>query len=532
MLLRLLVRLANGSFSRLFATVTSLVSLGLMRALAIGGSSTALGLAEEVDWRYRIAGGVTVTVLNSIIIGIVVGENAEFRRKKVVLTQREVELTELNEFVTKNLKKKRDQVLREIRATLRAAISKVTLGDSGGQNLATAREASQTLLRIADEVVRPLSHRLIPGAFVSKSSSPDSASAKSSFRAQLFRASVTVSPFQPGWVSLIWLAVGYSTFSAIDAGALGLIAYGALVFVNFLTQLLAARLVTLHLVRLSSFRSGLAVASIYIASALLVTALTYLPLAQFSNSNYPNLRSNLLIQLPVQLCLSYVLLAMIAGFRHQRRQSIAELQEVNARLRRQLAVREGILLSLGRDIGKSLHNDVQGALVASAIKLQRAIDSGDVSQELIKDIQSVLRDSLDLRLKRNTEINLKSFLHEYAEKLGDSIVLRWEFLEESDKLIERDRNLSSNLTEVVSDLATNSIKHGAASEIRLTFSRVNDSTISLSASDDGRFESVAIVPGVGFNLLEKLALNYTVKSLKPGFNLQAQFPVNSGQNSE
>jgi signal transduction histidine kinase len=175
-----------------------------------------------------------------------------------------------------------------------------------------------------------------------------------------------------------------------------------------------------------------------------------------------------------------------------------QLEILNASLRQELWLNR-------RRTASVLHGPVQAALFASAMKLsQEQQPTPAIVAEVEQDISAALE-------KLNNPSNLEGedisdLLNQIVEIWSDAAEITIEIPADLEGAITNQPLASEALIEISREFITNAIKHGKASKVSLTVSRLDDLRIAISVIDDGQGLPPGAKPGFGSKLLSDLSL--------------------------
>jgi signal transduction histidine kinase len=175
-----------------------------------------------------------------------------------------------------------------------------------------------------------------------------------------------------------------------------------------------------------------------------------------------------------------------------------QLEILNASLRQELWLNR-------RRTASVLHGPVQAALFASAMKLsQEQKPTPELVAEVERDISAAIE-------KLNNPSNLEGedisdLLNQIVEIWSDAADISIEIPQDLETAITRQPLTSEALIEISREFITNAIKHGKASKVSLTASRLDDLRIAIKVIDDGQGLPPGAKPGFGSKLLSELSL--------------------------
>jgi signal transduction histidine kinase len=165
---------------------------------------------------------------------------------------------------------------------------------------------------------------------------------------------------------------------------------------------------------------------------------------------------------------------------------------------------------LAEKYAKYLHGDIQSTLSSSQMQMMQASEKGDVElgKSAIEKMASVLR-------RDHYEYAIGEAISPIAR--FQQIIDAWDGIATIAIDVD-DSDISDvallKVSDVIEELASNSIRHGGASEISVKISRVSDSTF-VTYLDNGNRRSKG-KPGLGSSLLKSLTTEVQLRDLEIG----------------
>lgn len=482
------------------------------RAVLIALQAQAMGLDADPNWLYRIvAGGLTGWALFGLA-AYLANEAEEYRATLGQLTQTQSMLAELVSATATDLEVRRVQLLENVRSAVTDAIRSVLT--SGGSS---AREVADDLVRVSEEVVRPLSHSLIPEREPA-SNDPAPATSRISIGAVLNYATY-VQPFRPVAVTL---------FTVLMIG-------GAVLFV-WPIEVLPASLALLGWVfgylglmswavtpRLKPMRVAWRVVTLtvaYLGFATVPGLFVMFATNTFKPEGWPYFFYILVI---AQIVLWP--LAIIAGVRQARADVLVATSQSNQRLAWSRARLSSYLWGQQSTLAVALHKDVQGTLLAAAMKLKMSRDAGKNDADAIDEIRAAVLDAAEFAVTPTD-----------AKPIAEAIVAlnaRWQGvfridLNESAEAVARidsDQVCRRIVIDLLAEFVTNAVKHGQATSAHVTFSLPESDVLRVEGVNNGR--SLAETPGAGLGsrMLSAVSLENGFENVPGGVRVWADIPL-------
>ncbi len=208
--------------------------------------------------------------------------------------------------------------------------------------------------------------------------------------------------------------------------------------------------------------------------------------------------------------ISATLLSLINGAEEQRRLSEDELRLTVEQLEWRVArVRETQRQNY-RQLSRKLHEGIQAQLSSKYLQLERAIASGEGTDEILQQMFTDLTSLVQVLDARETTIEPIDAVVERVRGNWSAIALiSFEADPTTLKVIERDSLCSTSIVDVIPELVFNGIKHGKATEIDLRLNLINEQKVQLSVIDNGSFEKVESVTGLGTSILNESCISWS-----------------------
>ena len=489
------------------------------RAVLMAWLAFDRNLDPDPNWAYRIvAGGLTGLALFGVV-AFVLAETDDYRATlgDLIVSARQME--ELVSATEADLEVRRVQLLEAVRSAVTEAIRGVLT--AGGSS---ARIVANELVRVSEEIVRPLSHSLIPAvALPSSSSERPSITKPGRINArEVLRYATYVEPFRPEAVATIsvLLSLGAVVFIFPLDGQLGVLA--SLLWVYGYLWLMR-RYVQPRLERVSlPWRVVVLVACFTGVAIVPEFALTYTAALQGIE------RTVLFIYIVVVTQTLMWLLAIIAGMRSARADVIAELREANERLLWQRTRLSQYLWGHQNVVAVALHKDVQGTLMAAAMKLTLSRDAGKNDDDAIDDIRATVLEAAEFVTTPLEAPPLRTSIAELNQRWAGVFEVLFDFDDATSEIVARvdDDDLARRITtDLLAEFVTNAIKHGSATHARVTLSNVSHDVVRLGATNNGRPMPEHPELGLGARMMIAVTVDRGYENVDGGVRMWADIPV-------
>ena len=504
--------LRQPTVGRFIAVVVVFFMTEAGRAVLVTWQAESLGLDTHPNWAFQfVAGGLTGLALFSLAASLV-NEAFEYRTTLSRLTQTKLLLAEMVTATASDLEVRRAQMLEQVRSAVTDSIRNVL--STGGSS---ARDVADELVRVSEEVVRPLSHSLIPASEPQPDVTPGPP-APISVRSVMTYATY-VKPFRPevvtvfaflltaGAVLLDWPIEALPAFVGLLAWV-----YGYLAVMRWLVT-----------PRLKSIRLAgrvLALVFAYLGFVIVPGLLLLVATEMLAVENWPYFVYFVVIG---QIVLWP--LAIIAGVREARATVIEDLRLSNERLAWSRARLASYLWGQQSNLAVALHKDVQGTLMAAAMKLKLSRDAGTNDAQAIDDIRATVLEAAEFVVAPSDAPPISEALANLNARWQG--VFRVEIIdgEEAVARLNADSVCRRIVTDLIAEFVTNAVKHGQATSARIRLSIAAPDLIEVEGVNNGRSISAEPGNGLGTRMLDAVSLDRGFENVPGGVRVWARIPI-------
>ena len=346
-------------------------------------------LISTIDWNYRIfAGGIT-GILFFGLISIVTNDNALNSEKMSELLNVRKKLEQNNAVTEGVLADNKARIIGIIRQAVNQALKAVV--SESAKKSENAKLIVDELVRVSDEVVRPLSHELFNDPFEFPQSLSESKRQRVMSKQFLHLLSST-EPFHPGitatlaFFQLAPLAL-FSSAQPLNA-IYAVIAFSIWIYALYY---FARKFVKPFLTKLNIFLRFFVISAIYVVMGsflILVNAIS-------RELGFP-VRGEVMFYIILLSVTFGWSLAFYSALKANRLETLRELSEINAKLSWSTARLGAKLWSEQKTLASMVHRDIQGALIASALKYKKDVDNGADPNTAIEQIREFVQGTSEL----------------------------------------------------------------------------------------------------------------------------------------
>lgn len=507
---------ANSSMRRLSIGIYYF-SIEAVRAVAIDIAALQAIAGYQPNWSYSIvAGGVTgVTLFGAA--SVILNDSEDYRLEYSKLLEFRIQIQEAIERSKTEIQTKRQELVSRISEavenTLQSVLSKSRLSKQDAMVFANK------LIQLSEDVVRPLSHEIFQGA--QRQFRPTDSR---SFKIRLSRVLSLVPNTAPFRVwPFVLITIVLSLPAAILASSKPVNAVLSVVILviwfSFWLQLLSNYLLPV-----------LKKQNLAIQWSLLVIGLLLMPtfpIAFFLAADERDLPSaaGLVSYILILTVVAGLVLAIYPAIERARREIINEVAQANSTLAWNLARLGSILRIEERNLARKLHKDIQGTLVASALRLQRIIEERKNPKAAIEKIRKDLSKAVLTILEPDKPLELTKLIKRL--NAGWKPVFELKLMSSSDTLqrVNSDLVALAAISDLVSEFATNSVKHGAASSGTVELELISEQILRVHCENNGRPLPNKIKPGLGTKLATAMAIRIDFETLRNGVRFSADLAL-------
>lgn len=474
------------------------------RAVILEFAGSQVAPFAEPNWPYAIfAGGLTGIAFFGMA-SIILNDALDYQQQYAEILNVRHRIQNSIEASKTAIQTKRLELANLISSAIEESLQQVlTLAKpSKEQALSFANE----LIRVSEEVVRPLSHKVYQG-----SDQPEVAPPIKPSRVRLVRVLELIpitAPFR------IWpfalLSIMLSLPAALLDSARPLNAFLSLVIIvvwfSFWLELLNRYLLP-QLMKLK-------LAWQWILMLLGLVLMPTFPIAFFLAADERDLpsASGLVSYILILVLVIGVALAIYPALEKARRELIDEAAEANQSLTWHLARLGSVLRIEEKNLARKLHKDIQGTLVASALKLQKALDGKRNPRAAIQKIQRDVAEAVKQITKPETPLELRRYVKNL--NAGWKPVFQIEITVDQELLdkINADPICLAAISDLLGEFATNSVKHGASTKGSVYFQLQTVDVLRVTFENNGRPMPKNAKTGLGTQMAMSLVIDARTES--------------------
>jgi signal transduction histidine kinase len=507
-----------------FVNIAFAALLGAVRITFIGYVSFALELQDLFDLGARIIAGVIAGSFGYIVIVNYTQSSRSYREltKNLLLTQSR--LAGLRKVAQKSLRESQLNVRQALQELVEPKLQELSSRlSSDGLKSSVRKVLASEVKSLLQDQVRPISNsfRTSTKALANPSLS------KSVSRLSLFRLPGVVQPYlalQPFLIALSMFAIlpfalyVFEDDSWIGAGMLiSAVVYAAVLFVRVLLS------------KAEPMPLWAGIASLVVMQVLLLLLIGELLIY----IGFPVISLGpvmVIVAIVLSAAVSFTAVTALQDF--NRADFISQLKKNNNRIERDLALLNQRLWVERREWALRIHGTIQASLTAALARLSQpgGLNKKDVA--LVREHIAQARKGLTQN--SSSSFNLVDALKETTKTWRGILEIKTDLRSPAAKTLIADRWASVCANEIIKESVSNSMKHGKASRVEVTFESVQPGFIEIIAVDDGKGLPRQFRPGLGSQLLDEIAFPWSLEKRREGGTvLKARIPVskNSSKSS-
>ena len=518
----LIYNLSKGIWRIVFGFVGFAIT-GSIRGGLLGFIGLETGALEEVNWQFRFVGGAVVATVLFPLAAILFNDFVAYSSRFSDLTQIQKQLAILRTNIQVELDSKRGLLEAGINDRLTEVIDSLSSEALQGKSVDEFKQLTKGLQSAVESVVRPMSKELLVEDSAIENFVNDQVSHRVNFKSWL-ESTTVAKPFAPWPAALIWSLIGASTISALRPGFPGVLAFPIFVLSTWALLFLGKIFIAPNLSRFNQSLRILVILSWYVIASVIPAFLSWLPLANIDRPGFASLKTTLLVLDPIANIILCITLALLAGLNAERTRVLNEILHANQNLRWELASLQGQLQIHRKQLARSIHNDVQAVFIASAMKLQNAINNGEVSQSLISEITQSLREIEVVYSETKQVPSLTKAMDDLKSFWGNGVSINCYFDPSTEKLLMENEILRTTLIDVCSEAVINAVKHASATQIDINLSP-NESVLNVNVLNNGEPLRSQFVEGSGLQMTKEVSVTCEIRQASNGTLLTAALPI-------
>ena len=510
------------TIAKIFALLFLFASTEILRTIFVGISGKNLGLLENLSSGFRIIAGGTTGIVIFGLVAVAFNNNFRYRTNLQELAKVANKLSAAAQVSEDDIKEIRLQILGTIRGAVNESLNLVTKQPKIDK--VNSKLVVDELVRVSEQVVRPLSHKLFSNALEIPNDKNVGKTPKISSR-RIIELATSYKPFQP--IPIIAMG-GFMVAALAFFGGRSLInGTKTLIFMLagfYLILEFAKRIIQPTLVLFPIWLRVIIISLVTAAMTLIIFSTGFVGsifsvVDGFSSHFYFFVLASFVVWT----------FAFYEGLKVARAETLENLSETNEKLN-WINARLGAQLSAERQhLASVVHRDVQGKLIASALKFQQDISLGKDQETAFKELNGLLN-SITNNVIEPTKAATPMEVVEALNDIWDGIFkIDLEMDQNTKARVINDLVCRQSISDIINEFATNAVKHGKATRGQIQIHLVNDQIVALDMTNNGRpilESSESSTPGLGTKLAAAQCLSVFRRNLpNVGVHFMATMPI-------
>jgi hypothetical protein len=497
-------------------------STEVLRTSVVYFVALQIGLYPEAQWEVRIPAAVSSGLVFFGIISNVINNTELYRSVYRGLFERRVRLESMLQASADTLEQTRALLRRRVRAQLEASLISTMAemhNDAPRFSLVIDR-----IFSVVDDVVRPASHELFDRPVVLQEKVLTVQAPHVRIRT-LLREATVAKPFRPVATFGIFVALFLPVLFALkDPEFIAPLIMATLPLL--VVSDLARRWALPYFPRWSFAGRAIVASVVYVVPAgflLVVVQLAF------------RVEANPLILVTYGCILGLVLgwgLAILAGLRQVREAMLAEVSVLNDELDWNLTRMQSQVWADQKALALTLHSDVQGTLLAAALKLRSALQTPELESKapdsenlaILDEVQAMVSGVLDVETLETDTASIEQIVGRLNVTWDQLICMSLEASPDVLARVNSDPVALRVLDDIITEFQTNSVKHGKATRTEVIVTLPQRGIAKIEMRNDGSREPMASSTGLGLQFLRSVTLNYRFDTT-PVFRLTIEIPL-------
>lgn len=170
-----------------------------------------------------------------------------------------------------------------------------------------------------------------------------------------------------------------------------------------------------------------------------------------------------------------------------------------------------------------LHGTVQSALTAAIVRLQSEGQDVAVARQLA--LQEIQRAELAVKTQLESPQNFELELSELVRVWRGICDIKTTISERAKRVLYKQTDVAFCSNEILKESISNAVRHGSATEARVTIDRDEDDLLTIKVWNNGTAPNRKDRVGIGSEMMNEVCLRWTLTGTKGDVSLLAELPV-------
>ena len=170
-----------------------------------------------------------------------------------------------------------------------------------------------------------------------------------------------------------------------------------------------------------------------------------------------------------------------------------------------------------------LHGTVQSALTAAIVRLQSSDQEESVARQLA--LQDIQRAEQAIKTQLEAPQNFERELSELVRVWRGICEVKTSISERAKRVLYKQADVAFCANEILKEAISNAVRHGSATDARVTIEREVDDLISITVWNNGSAPDGKARVGIGSEMMNEVCLRWKLSGTRGDVTLLAELPV-------
>jgi signal transduction histidine kinase len=170
-----------------------------------------------------------------------------------------------------------------------------------------------------------------------------------------------------------------------------------------------------------------------------------------------------------------------------------------------------------------LHGTVQSALTAAIVRLQSSEHEDSVARQLA--LQDIRRAEEAVMSQLSTPPNFEKELSELVRVWSGICEIKTTISERAKRVLYKQTDVAFCANEILKEAVSNAVRHGSATQVKVTIDREQDDLLTLSVWNNGSEPEEKDKSGIGSEMMNEVCVRWNLGGTRGDVTLLAELPV-------
>jgi signal transduction histidine kinase len=224
---------------------------------------------------------------------------------------------------------------------------------------------------------------------------------------------------------------------------------------------------------------------------------------------------------------SMIVFGLVVVHDYNRERYLEKLKKNNKKIERELALVNQQIWVSRRAWALRIHGTVQASLTAA---LARVSSSNKLSEAELRQVAAHISQARKGLVGVEDEFDFAKSVRNIKKTWKGIIEIKIDLNSPGAKLLIADKWAGVIANEIIKESVSNSMKHGKATKVNISFETKEPGFVQIVAEDNGRALANQFRPGLGSEILDEIAYPWSLNKFSGGVRLDARIPVSRKTN--